>query len=495
MDNFHLICRVCLNSGNFNDFTQISRTNSDIGENLSLFGGIQITEIGSDVICSLCLKELFQCISFRKKCQSANDYFKTQSKTLENVQTQENNENWIEEEKLVEEDFVTYESVEEETENDLNDHHIESDEEYIIEKIDECDENFIESTIECPDETPIFIPPQIQKPTSQKKINSQCRFCGILLSRRSRRIEHERLHMLDQTQEFYKCFHCDKSFNQKSGLIPHFRSCHGFVPGPPERWKCGICEHKILKPGNMALHYEKEHQNFNFNTTHSTKFLTTLKVSSERIKPPKKPKANLNFWPCSVCGNSFSNYQRYEKHLKQIHQVDEQQIADETSILKSSAILSEYNQVAKKKTGKIPCSTCGKVFASAVTVRAHEKTHLNIQYTCDLCGSSFKVKAYLTAHMQKIHMKIFKFKCNIEGCNEKFIHRELFNYHIKKHYNIRNFACRFCDKTFIARATCLTHEKIHIITNQRNPKTQLKQNEFYNYKVQEYNDDQHVNVI
>lgn len=107
------------------------------------------------------------------------------------------------------------------------------------------------------------------------------------------------------------------------------------------------------------------------------------------------------------------------------------------------------------------CSVCNKKFASNMTVRAHEKTHLNNEYACDICGSKFRVKAYITSHMQKVHMKIFRFICNVEGCTEKFVHRELFNYHIKKHLNIRNFACKYCGKTFIARATCQIHEKTH----------------------------------
>lgn len=45
----------------------------------------------------------------------------------------------------------------------------------------------------------------------------QCRYCGIFLSRRNRRIEHERLHQLDNTKQFYICWFCGRSFNQKFG--------------------------------------------------------------------------------------------------------------------------------------------------------------------------------------------------------------------------------------------------------------------------------------
>lgn len=46
----------------------------------------------------------------------------------------------------------------------------------------------------------------------------QCRYCGIRLSRRNRRIEHERLHLIDHSQQLYECSICGKTFNQKFGL-------------------------------------------------------------------------------------------------------------------------------------------------------------------------------------------------------------------------------------------------------------------------------------
>lgn len=121
-----------------------------------------------------------------------------------------------------------------------------------------------------------------------------------------------------------------------------------------------------------------------------------------------------------------------------------------------------------------------------MTVRAHEKTHLNIEYICDLCGSSFRVKAYLTAHVQKVHMKLKKwdlllalmvhdflmhpflylrFKCSFENCSAAFVHRELLNYHVRKHLNIRNFACRYCGKTFTTKNCCTIHERLEHFLN------------------------------
>lgn len=102
----------------------------------------------------------------------------------------------------------------------------------------------------------------------------------------------------------------------------------------------------------MALHYEKEHSNYKFTSTGDQvdESIEQSKFPSQTtaIKPVKKPKAESVFWPCSICGNTFSNFQRYQKHLKSIHKINDQQVLVDMEALKKVAVLSEYSQVAKK---------------------------------------------------------------------------------------------------------------------------------------------------
>lgn len=106
----------------------------------------------------------------------------------------------------------------------------------------------------------------------------------------------------------------------------------------------------------MALHYEKEHSNYKFSNIASevdesfriNQRQNNKVTSSTSIKPVKKPKNNLVFWPCSVCGNTFSNFQRYQKHLKTTHRVTDQQVLVDMEALKSVTSLNEYNQTSKK---------------------------------------------------------------------------------------------------------------------------------------------------
>ena len=132
-------------------------------------------------------------------------------------------------------------------------------------------------------------------------------------------------------------------------------NCHktGFYSGGNEKWKCAICVDKILPPGNLALHYEKEHSNFSFKASgknvkkSSVKKDLTVKPTSRNRRGPKKQKVAPNFWPCSICGNSFSNYGRYQKHLKVIHEVNEAQVIQETAALRNSISVANENSIVK----------------------------------------------------------------------------------------------------------------------------------------------------
>lgn len=83
-----------------------------------------------------------------------------------------------------------------------------------------------------------------------------------------------------------------------------------YFRGPPEKWKCAVCENKILPPGNMLLHYEKYHSDIE-GFHNILKVRTSLDQLTEVIEPKRLPRSNKTslqsklpkrFWPCSICG-------------------------------------------------------------------------------------------------------------------------------------------------------------------------------------------------
>jgi uncharacterized Zn-finger protein len=188
---------------------------------------------------------------------------------------------------------------------------------------------------------------------------------------------------------------CGKTLNQRFGLLPHFQKHHGYKMNKiKEKWKCAICEDKILAPGNLEVHYHKAHKEFYETNIESKKSTQTNKISTKKSKSKKeRPKKLISkklkkpktFFPCEICGNSFTSSMRYQKHLNQVHGIKEHDTVQIDSI--------EDKELSKQQQKKnIPCSTCGKLFVSVNTCKLHEKIHSGLRYICDLCGSCFSMK-------------------------------------------------------------------------------------------------------
>lgn len=188
-------------------------------------------------------------------------------------------------------------------------------------------------------------------------------------------------------------------------MIPHFQKYHSYKPDKnKELWKCAICTNKILAPGNLEVHYHKIHKEFYTNDPRI--MLETPKLilaKRKRIKNVQNNTINLRvkvgqkakiFFPCEICGNTFTQSSRYQKHLNDLHGLREQEIPQS-----SSTIIDTSIREVEDKPKKIPCSTCGKVFATLNTCKIHEKIHSGLRFFCDLCGSSFSMKV---SSMQKL---------------------------------------------------------------------------------------------
>lgn len=362
------VCRVCLTSESDEEFEKIF-VNHKIALKIFLISSIKIVELDktSALICSQCLKDLYQCFLFRRKIQTSDEYFRSKLETSELNLFKFHDETHKDE--IIEEDFE-YEALEELAEV---------------------------STIE--DESNSSPPTRRGrkvKKTKKPYKRLTCKICGITLSRRQRLIQHERLHFLGSTESFYECDMCDKKFNQRFSLIPHFKKYHSFKLGSNERWKCAICEDKTVPAGKMEVHYRKFHSEFYSDQNLNKLSLKNVKKSpyknsgqskKSQLKKIKLIRTDVKDWfVCSLCGNSFTCNYRYQKHLNDIHGVTEHEIIQK----EESTVNREL-----KRSKKVPCQSCGKSFASLATCKAHEKTHQNLQFTCDLCGKCFKIKVNL----------------------------------------------------------------------------------------------------
>lgn len=443
------ICRICLASEVSREFTEIYKMHAQkIALKIFLISHVKIVEFKESpaLVCAQCVKELYQCIQFRKKIQTSDEYFRASESDLWKISIDNDEEAGGDNNK----EFDSLRNSEE------LDNEIEAlDEDFEYEALGKIEPPQPEEEVMHSEFTIKELQP-LAKRRGRKVKNVKrnykrlaCKVCGITLSRRQRLVQHERLHFIDVTKSFYECDDCGKRFNQRFSLIPHFQKYHSFKLGPKERWRCAICDDKSLPAGKMELHYKKMHSEFWSDPRGGDSQKNIRFESSQASKRRKKTVINAshknskNWFLCGICGNSFTSSYRYHKHLNDIHGVAEHEV-----VSKNVSVPAVIDNQEIKISNNVPCQICGKVFASVRTCKAHEKTHLNVKYVCDLCGNSFKVKvrisnfislfiyskncllqAYLTAHVQKIHLKLKRFRCTI--CSQEFIHRELLNYHVR----------------------------------------------------------------
>ena len=159
--------------------------------------------------------------------------------------------------------------------------------------------------------------------------------------------------------------------------------------------------------------------------------------------------------------------------------------------------MAEYHDLYKDK-GKRPhvCPDCGKKFAEKFNLERHLPVHTgnwkyfcphpgcsrgflsqNLEYRnhvqshsserphlCTICGSSFRTKLALTAHMM-VELGKSKFECSY--CKKQFPYKRGLTDHLLTHTGERPHECKECGKRFTQKVHLRTHMKLvhnHLLT-------------------------------
>ncbi|OMJ83228.1 hypothetical protein SteCoe_15880 [Stentor coeruleus] len=77
------------------------------------------------------------------------------------------------------------------------------------------------------------------------------------------------------------------------------------------------------------------------------------------------------------------------------------------------------------------------------------------------CGSEYATKFNLKRHVESVHMKLKKFKCQI--CGVLFSSKQSIKEHFHIHMGFMPFKCVACDKSFRQASQLSLHKRIHAI--------------------------------
>ena len=89
--------------------------------------------------------------------------------------------------------------------------------------------------------------------------------------------------------------------------------------------------------------------------------------------------------------------------------------------------------------------------------------HSGRKFACAQCQRSYVTKGTLTEHVNKLHKKLSRYRC--ETCGKGFIDRCLYHDHIAAHSGVKRHACSICDMKFTYKSSLRAHV-LHIHPNK-----------------------------
>lgn len=322
-----------------------------------------------------------------------------------------------------------------------------------------------------------------------------------------------------QFHQDLNCEYCDFGFKDRNTLENHKKICKSII----RAYGCNHCSASFDNEEELSNHeYLRHSSSVHACNLCKSKFLSAIQLEEHRVRVHggiqcKKRRKHIE---CSLCDIMFKNIKEMLQHEK-IHGADETFPCKECSKqFKSLMKLYVHNQ--KHYTKRVICSRCNKKVAASFypqhavrcpykndglkhvceicgkgfhldsLLRFHQKIHMErepcpqckkfvkpsslkkhmelvhgqdfkIKRTatieCDLCGHLVRKKQDLEAHMNRYHLKIKPYVCNI--CNKDFCGKIRLKEHLATHSTNNSCFCSVCGKKFANRVCLKMHVRIH----------------------------------
>ncbi|XP_059054597.1 zinc finger protein OZF-like [Achroia grisella] len=222
---------------------------------------------------------------------------------------------------------------------------------------------------------------------------------------------------------------------------------------------CDICTHLIIKMYIILRKYNKKLEKYNLIIE---KLISQVdKTSLLHLKETGKMYFNLE--------ESENNSLEYiNDHIVTEEEVDttkELKTCEECNMsFKGVELFHEHKILTHRNTNKsLVCEICGKNYKTPQSLKDHLNSHTEKQ--CPNCNKVLKA-SYYKEHIRKHEIKERKkrkrllYNCN--DCHYKSVNKCSLNAHINKtHLHVRPFVCDICFKGFHKKSTLIEHVKIH----------------------------------
>nr|XP_015216819.1 PREDICTED: myoneurin [Lepisosteus oculatus]XP_015216820.1 PREDICTED: myoneurin [Lepisosteus oculatus] len=162
---------------------------------------------------------------------------------------------------------------------------------------------------------------------------------------------------------------------------------------------------------------------------------------------------------CSTCGKVFSEASSLRRHMR-IHKGVKPYVCQLCG--KAFTQCNQLKTHVRTHTGEKPyqCDLCEKGFAQKCQLVFHSRMHHGEEkpYKCDICGLQFATSSNLKIHARK-HSGEKPYVC--DRCGQRFAQASTLTYHVRRHTGEKPYICDTCGKAFAVSSSLITHARKH----------------------------------
>ncbi|XP_013391726.1 zinc finger protein 84 [Lingula anatina] len=165
---------------------------------------------------------------------------------------------------------------------------------------------------------------------------------------------------------------------------------------------------------------------------------------------------------CEECSKQFKTNHNLRQHRRLVHNKDKKQCPKCLDLF-STVELENHRQSCMAESKGWVCSVCKMTLHSWSALRKHKQSHSKDEkdaaLSCNECQQVFANVRNLRMHVENIHQKLKRFKC--ESCDKQFYLQKDYKMHMKRHQGEKNHTCSDCTKQFYTFQELKQHRLVH----------------------------------
>ncbi|XP_062055669.1 PR domain zinc finger protein 5 isoform X3 [Lepus europaeus] len=290
-----------------------------------------------------------------------------------------------------------------------------------------------------------------QKPTEEKEY--KCKSCGKKFPVKQALQRHFEQHQetcRGDARFVCKADSCGKRLKSKDALKRHQENVH--TGDPKKKLICSVCNKKCSSASSLQEH-RKTHEIFDCQECRK-KFISANQLKRHMITHSEKRPYN-----CEICNKSFKRLDQVGAH-KVIHSEDKPYKCKLCG--KGFAHRNVYKNHKKTHSEERPfqCEECKALFRTPFSLQRHLLIHNSERtFKCPHCDATFKRKDTLNVHVQVVHERHKKYRCEL--CNKAFVTPSVLRSHKKTHTGEKEKVCPYCGQKFASSGTLRVHIRSH----------------------------------